>query len=93
MFKETKDGLILTLRISPNARKNEIIKTDDMIKIKIMALPIDNKANKATINFLATFLNIPKSALCIVKGETSREKTVLIKVFDKEKIEKIKTLL
>ena len=49
MLKETKDGQVLQLRISPNASKNEIIKTTDGIKVKITAQPIDGKANKALI--------------------------------------------
>ena len=39
MLKETKDGIILTLRISPNASKNEIIQEDSGLKVKITALP------------------------------------------------------
>ncbi len=35
MLKATKDGQVLLLRISPNASKNEIIKTSDGIKVKI----------------------------------------------------------
>ena len=34
MLRETNDGLILNLRISPNASKNEIIKTDDNLRLR-----------------------------------------------------------
>ena len=47
MLKATKDGQVLLLRISPNASKNERIKTSDGIKVKITAQPIDGKASKA----------------------------------------------
>ena len=52
MLKETKEGLILQIRISPNASKNEIIKENNSLKVKITAQPIDGKANKALIEFL-----------------------------------------
>lgn len=93
MLKETKDGVILTLRISPNASKNEIIKSEDGIKVKITAQPIDGKANKALIEYLSKQFKIPKSLFEIIKGETSKDKTVLIKVFDKIRILKIKEIL
>ncbi len=79
MLKETKDGIILTLRISPNASKNEIIKEDTGIKVKITAQPIDGKANKALIEFLSKQFKIPKSYFEIIRGETSKDKTILIK--------------
>lgn len=79
MLKETKDGIILTLRIAPNASKNEIIKEEAGLKVKITAQPIDGKANKALIEFLSKQFKIPKSYFEIVRGETSKDKTVLIK--------------
>ena len=81
MIKETKDGLIVQFKISPNSSKNEIIKTDDGIKIKITAQPIDGKANKALVEYLSKEFKIPKTYIEIVKGTTNKEKTVLFKMF------------
>lgn len=93
MLKETKDGIIIALRISPNASKNEIIKTEDGIKVKITAQPIDGKANKALIEYLSKQFKIPKSLFEIVKGETSKDKTVLIKTRNEDDIDKIKSFV
>lgn len=90
MIKETKDGILFSIKISPNASKNEIIKTDEGLKVKITAQPIDGKANKALIEFLSKQLKIAKSNFEIVKGQTSKEKTVFLKTFDKEIIEKLR---
>ena len=46
-MRQTDDGIVVNLRISPNAKKNEIIKDENSIKVKITAQPIDGKANKA----------------------------------------------
>lgn len=92
MFRETKDGIIVNLKISPNASKNEIIKSGDEIKIKLTAQPIEGKANKALIEILSKELKIPKSSIVILKGETSKDKTVLFKTFDNDKIRKIYSL-
>lgn len=92
MLKETKDGIIIILRIVPNSSKNEIIKSNEGVKVKITAQPVDGKANKALIEFLSKQLKIPKSYFEIVKGETSKEKTILIKNSN-DKLDLIKNLL
>lgn len=87
------DGIIVKLKISPNASKNEIIKTDDGVKVKITAQPVEGKANKALIEFLSKHFKIPKSSIEILRGETSKEKTLLIKISDDDKISMIKSVL
>lgn len=93
MLRETRDGIVITLKISPNASKNEIIKSEEGLKVKITAQPIECKANKALIEYLSKQLKIPKSSIEILKGETSKEKTVLIKPRTPEDIDKIKTFV
>ena len=90
MLKDTKDGLVLNIKISPNASKNEIIKSDEGVKLKITAQPIDGKANKAVIEYLSKNFKIPKTSFEIIRGETSKEKTVLIKCKDEEKLQKLR---
>ncbi len=92
MIKETKDGLIIQLKISPNASKNAILKDDTGLKIKLTAQPIEGKANKALIEFLSKQLKVPKTSIEIIKGDTSKDKTLLIKVIDSDKISYIKNL-
>lgn len=93
MLKETKDGLIAHIKISPNSKQNEIINEGDFTKIKITAQPIDGKANKALIEFLSKNFKIPKTSIKILKGETSKEKTVLFETKDEEKLQKLKEIL
>ena len=93
MIRKTKEGLLVQIKISPNSSKNAILKDESGVKIKVTAQPIENKANKAVIEFLAKQLKIPKSSIEIVKGETSKEKTLLIKIFDDDKISFIHEIL
>lgn len=86
MIRKTNEGIIVNLRISPNAKKNEIIKDGDIIKVKITALPIDGKANKALVEFFAKNFKIPKTSIEILKGETSKEKTILFKTMNEDKV-------
>ena len=85
MIKETEQGLIIKIKIVPNSSKNDIILEDEFIKIKVTAQPIENKANKALKEFLSKTFKIPKSSIEIIKGETSKEKTILLMVLDKNK--------
>ena len=93
MFKQTKDGIIIQIKIAPNSSKNIITKDNTGIKIKLTAQPIEGKANKALIEFLSKQLKIPKTSIEIIKGETSKEKTLLIKIFDDDKISLIRNIL
>lgn len=86
-------GIIVKLKISPNASKNEIIKTEDGVKVKITAQPVVGKANKCLIEFLSKTFKIPKTSIEIIKGETSKEKTLLIKILDDDKISMIKNVI
>lgn len=85
--------LKVKLKISPNASKNEIIKSGIEVKIKLTAQPIEGKANKCLVEFLSKQLKIAKSNIEILKGETGREKTLLFKNIDEDKAELIKSLL
>ena len=89
MIKQTPDGIVVNLKISPNAKKNEIIKDGDIIKVKITAQPIDGKANKALVEYLSKNFKIPKTSIKILKGETSKDKTVLFETTDAEKLNNI----
>ena len=93
MLKETENGLIIRIKIVPNSSKNDIILEEEFIKVKVTAQPIENKANKALVEFLSKSFKVPKTSIEIVKGDTSKEKTLLIKTTDKEKINDIKSKL
>ncbi len=80
----------MNLRISPNASKNEVLIADGVLKVKITAQPVDGKANKALVVFLSKNFKIPKSLFEIIRGETSKDKTVLIKCKDEEKLQKLR---
>ena len=93
MLKQSSKGLIASIRICPNSKKNEIIREKDYIKIKITAQPIDGKANKCLVEYLSNTFKIPKTSIHIIKGETSKDKTVLFETDDNQKLEYIKLML
>jgi hypothetical protein len=92
MLRITQEGLVVSLKIIPNSSKNDIIIESEYIKVKVTAQPIENKANKALIEFLSKFLKIPKSRIEILKGDISRDKVLLLKIDDSKKQEVIQRL-
>ena len=89
MIRKTEQGIVVKIKIVPNSSKNDIILEEDFVKIKITAQPIENKANKALIEFLSKKFRIPKTYIEILKGETSKEKTLFLRTNDKNKIDLI----
>jgi hypothetical protein len=72
------DGRItLTLHIQPGAKKTEFAGLHgDALKIRLAAPPVDGKANEALIRFIADTLKLPKSAINLKSGQTSRRKVL-----------------
>ena len=51
---------------------------DGAVLIRISAPPVDGKANAALITFVAKTVGVPKGAVTIVRGETSRNKVIRV---------------
>lgn len=78
-------GVTLRLHIQPGAKKTEVAGLHgDALKIRLAAPPVDGKANACLVEFLAAHLGLPKSAVTIVGGETSRAKRVRMAGVDAE---------
>jgi uncharacterized protein len=77
--RESGESLEITLHVQPRARRTEIAgQFNGALKLKVMAPPVDDAANKAVIQFFASFLSIPRSRIEIISGEKSREKKIRI---------------
>jgi len=78
----------IKVHIVPNSKKNSVSgRHGDAIKIKIAAPPIDGKANKALVAFLARKLSLTKGNIVIKSGSSSRIKTIVITGIDKKHVE------
>ncbi|MCI5778251.1 MAG: DUF167 domain-containing protein [Lentisphaeria bacterium] len=76
---EASGAILLKLRVRPGAKSTGVAGAfGDALKIELQAPPVDGKANAALIRFLADKLRIPRSALRIKSGESSRDKVIMI---------------
>ena len=83
----SEDGIVLNLHIQPRASKNEVCGVQgNALKIRLTSPPVDGAANKLCREFLADLLSVPKSAVEIISGETSRHKRVRIADADPERL-------
>jgi len=73
------DGVILLVKLQPRSSRNEIgPPVGGELKIRVTAPPVESAANEALLDLLSERLDCPRSSLRIVRGHTSRHKTVSI---------------
>jgi uncharacterized protein len=78
-FQWADGALLLRVAVQPGATKSQITGLHgDLLKIRIHAPPVDGKANRALIEFLADEFATPRSRVGVIRGDTSRAKTVRI---------------
>ena len=76
---------IIGVRLKPGAIREKIVSIDEReICVAVTAPPVDGKANEALIKFLAGVLDVPKSGITILRGQTSRIKLVELSGMTKE---------
>lgn len=77
---KVKDGIIIQVKVIPRSSKKEIAGVEgNTIKIKLTAPPVEGAANEQLIELLSGTLGIKKGNIEIVKGDSSKYKTVKIK--------------
>ena len=79
-YAAVESGVRLALRLTPRAAKNGmdgIVQDADgrpLLKLRLVAPPVEGAANEALIAFLAKSLSLRKADISIRSGETSRIK-------------------
>lgn len=75
---QLQDELYIRAKITPNAKKTEIIEKmpDETYKMKVAAVAQKGKANNEIVAFLSNGLEIPKKNITIVSGQKSPLKLI-----------------
>jgi uncharacterized protein (TIGR00251 family) len=77
----TREGaVILTVRVQPRASRDEIAGAmGGVLKVRLRAPALEDRANEALCEYLAELLKTPKAAVRILSGHHSRSKRVEVR--------------
>ena len=65
--------------VQPRASKTEVVgRHGAAIKIRVKAPPVDGAANEELVRFLAKRFKVPRTAVELVSGSSSRHKQIAI---------------
>ncbi len=81
------DGTLLAVKLQPRASRNEIGGAlGDELRIKVTAPPVDAAANQALVEMLADLLDCSRARVELLRGHTSRHKTLKLHGFKPEEV-------
>ena len=79
LIRVNESGVFLSCHVQPGAKRTAVSGVyGTALKITLAAPPVDGKANRELCVFLAKKLKLPKSAVTLVSGQTSRDKVVFL---------------
>ncbi|MEW6111162.1 MAG: DUF167 domain-containing protein [Thermodesulfobacteriota bacterium] len=82
-LQEHPQGVTIKVRVTPRSAKNVITgEKSDSLCIRLTSPPVEGKANQDLVKFLAKELRIAPSSISVLRGSTSRDKTLLITGLD-----------
>lgn len=87
---ETKEGVLLDVHVVPRASRSEVVGVHDgRLKVALCAPPVDGAANAELVALFAELLGCPKRDISLVRGDTSRQKTLLLRGMSRQRVEAV----
>lgn len=78
-YRQEGEALLVHLYVQPRASRSRICGIHEgELKLQLAAPPVDGAANDACRSFFARLCKVPRSAVTILAGETSRHKRLRI---------------
>lgn len=85
---EHAEGWVLPVRAQPGARRAGVVgEQNEALKVAVTAPPEDGRANRALTEVLRQFLELKRSQVELIRGETARDKQFLIRGVTKADLE------
>lgn len=70
----------VTVRVQPRSSWNGVAGfSDGVLRVRLTAPPVENRANEALVRFLAGALDVPRGCVEIVAGDRGRNKIVRVR--------------
>jgi uncharacterized protein len=76
-------GATISVRVQPRSRSDALVGLrDGVLVVRVVAPPLDGRANDALCRLLADLLGVRRSRVTIMRGERTRDKVVAIEGID-----------
>ncbi|MCK5577731.1 MAG: DUF167 domain-containing protein [Dehalococcoidales bacterium] len=80
----------ISVRVTPGAARNKVVGfAEGILRIRIAAPPLKGKANRELEAFLSQRLGLGRGEVTIIRGHTSRDKTLTVYGLSQEKALKL----
>jgi len=76
--REQGGGLLVTVRVIPRAGRQAIELENGVLRVRLTAPPVEGAANDALIALFSQRLRLPRRAISLTRGATSRDKLLSI---------------
>ena len=74
-----RDAVFVDVFVQPRAAKDGIVGVHgDALKVKVRAVPEQGRANRAVEEMVAGLLDLPRTAVSVASGATSRHKRLRV---------------
>ena len=79
----------LALRVQPGAQRSALLARlgSGEWKVAVAAPPVDGRANEAVIELLSELLDVPRRQLELVRGTSSRRKSIEVEGLSETEVE------
>ena len=89
-WSQEGEALLLRVFVQPRASRNQFCGIHEgELKLRLTSPPVDGAANECCREFLAKQLKVPKSAITLVSGDSSRHKRLRITGATTQQIEQL----
>jgi uncharacterized protein (TIGR00251 family) len=86
-LRETADGVEILVKVTPGTSRDAVLgERDGVLRVAVSAAPEKGKANKAACALIAKTLGVAKSRISVIRGETARNKKILVRDVPSDKI-------
>jgi uncharacterized protein len=73
----------IRIKLLPRSSRSQVMGMEgDLYRVKVNAPPVDGEANKELVSMIAKRLRVPKGAIEIIAGKTSRMKVLRVSGID-----------
>jgi uncharacterized protein len=80
----------IAVHVTPRSGRDEVYGLrGDELAVRVTAAPDEGKANEAVCRTVARFLGVPRTAVTVTRGTTSRHKQVRVAGVDRSEIDRI----